>query len=77
MPPEKELDGKSRSMARAGIGGHGAGGKEGAHILTVDLTGAAKEIAQEIIDKYGPASGLGAQVLVTVVRHRKGCDIPS
>ena len=59
MPPEKELDRQIIVVIGAGAGIGKATAhrlvKEGAHIVCVDLDeAAAKETAQEIIDKYGP-----------------------
>jgi len=63
MPPEKELDRQIIVVIGAGAGIGKATAhrlvKEGAHIVCVDLDeAAAKETAQEIIDKYGPGIGV-------------------
>src|SRR5207247_6103803 len=63
MPPEKELDRQIIVVIGAGAGTGKASAhrlvKEGAHIGCVDLDeAAAKETAQEIIDKYGPGIGV-------------------
>jgi len=63
MPPEKELDRQIIVVIGAGAGIGKATAhrlvKEGAHIACVDLDeAAAKETAQEIIDKYGPGIGV-------------------
>ena len=63
MPPEKELDRQIVVVIGAGAGIGKATAhrlvKEGAHIVCVDLDeAAAKETAQEIIDKYGPGIGV-------------------
>src|SRR5437870_7524739 len=63
MPPEKELDRQIIVVIGAGAGIGKATAhrlvKEGAHIVCVDLDeAAAKETAQEIIDRYGPGIGV-------------------
>ena len=63
MPPEKELDRQIVVIIGAGAGIGKATAhrlvKEGAHIVCVDLDeAAAKETAQEIVDKYGPGIGV-------------------
>lgn len=63
MPPEKELDRQIVVIIGAGAGIGKATAhrlvKEGAHIVGVDLDeGAAKQTAQEIVDKYGPGIGV-------------------
>jgi rhamnulose-1-phosphate aldolase/alcohol dehydrogenase len=63
MPPEKELDRQIIVVIGAGAGIGKATAhrlvKEGAHLVCVDLDeAAAKETAQEIIEKYGPGIGV-------------------
>ena len=63
MPPEKELDRQIVVVIGAGAGIGKATAhrlvKEGAHIVCVDLDeAAAKETAEEIIEKYGPGIGV-------------------
>ena len=63
LPPEKELDRQIVVVVGAGAGIGKATAhrlvKEGAHIVCVDLDeAAAKAIAEEIIDKYGPGIGV-------------------
>jgi len=63
MPPEKELDRQIVVIIGAGAGiGKAAAHRlvrEGAHIVCVDLDEvAAKETAQEIVNKYGPGIGV-------------------
>ena len=63
MPPEKELDRQIVVVIGAGAGIGKATAhrlvREGAHIVCVDLDeSAAKETAQEIIEKYGPGIGV-------------------
>ncbi len=63
QPPEKELDRQVVVVIGAGAGIGKATAhrlvREGAHIVCVDLDeGAAKQTAQEIIDKYGEGIGV-------------------
>ena len=63
LPPEKELDRQVVVVIGAGAGIGQATAhrvvREGAHVVCVDLDeGAAKETAQEIIDKYGEGIGV-------------------
>jgi rhamnulose-1-phosphate aldolase/alcohol dehydrogenase len=63
LPPEKELDRKVVVIVGAGAGIGKATAhrivKEGAHVVCVDLDeAAAKETAQEIINKYGEGIGV-------------------
>ncbi len=63
MPPEKELDRQIIVVIGAGAGIGKATAhrlvKEGAHIVCVDMDeAAAKQTAQEIVDKYGPGIGV-------------------
>jgi rhamnulose-1-phosphate aldolase/alcohol dehydrogenase len=63
LPPEKELDRQIIAIIGAGSGIGKATAhrlvKEGAHIVCVDLDeAAAKQTAQEIIDKYGEGIGV-------------------
>jgi rhamnulose-1-phosphate aldolase/alcohol dehydrogenase len=63
LPPEKELDRQIVVIIGAGSGIGKATAhrlvKEGAHIVSVDLDeAAAKQTAQEIIDKYGEGIGV-------------------
>jgi rhamnulose-1-phosphate aldolase/alcohol dehydrogenase len=81
MPPEKELDRQIHVIigAGAGIGKETAHRlvKEGAHIVCVDLDeAAAKETAQEIINKYGPGIGVsGSGISNCGVALGLSCDI--
>ncbi|MEZ5426829.1 MAG: bifunctional rhamnulose-1-phosphate aldolase/short-chain dehydrogenase [Pyrinomonadaceae bacterium] len=81
MPPEKELDRQIHVIigAGAGIGREAAHRlvKEGAHIVCVDLNeAAARETAEEIIDKYGPGIGVaGSGISNCGVAIGLGCDM--
>lgn len=81
LPPEKELDRQIAVVIGAGAGIGKASAhrlvKEGAHIVCVDLDeAAAKETAQEIIDKYGPGIGVaGTGISNCGPAIGLGCDI--
>src|SRR5256884_8724580 len=81
MPPEKELDRQIVVVVGAGAGiGKAAAHrlvKEGAHVVCVDLDeAAAKETAQEIIDKYGDGIGVaGSGISDCGPAIGLGCDI--
>lgn len=81
LPPEKELDRQIVVVfgAGAGIGKATAHRlvKEGAHIVCVDRDqAAAKETAQEIIDKYGEGIGVaGSGISSCGPAIGLGCDI--
>jgi rhamnulose-1-phosphate aldolase/alcohol dehydrogenase len=81
LPPEKELDRQVAVVVGAGAGIGKATAhrlvKEGAHIVCVDLDeAAAKETAQEIIDKYGPGIGVaGSGISNCGPAIGLGCDI--
>jgi rhamnulose-1-phosphate aldolase/alcohol dehydrogenase len=83
MPPEKELDRQIIVVIGAGAGiGKATAHRlvsEGAHIVCVDLDeSAAKETAQEIIDKYGPGIGVaGTGISNCGPAIGLGCDITS
>lgn len=81
LPPEKELDRQIIAIIGAGSGiGKAAAHrlvKEGAHIVCVDLDEtAAKQTAQEIIDKYGEGIGVaGTGISNCGPAIGLGCDI--
>ena len=81
QPPEKELDRQIHVIvgAGAGIGRETAHRlvKEGAHVVCVDLDeAAAKETAQEIINRYGAGIGVaGSGISDCGVAIGLGCDM--
>src|SRR5262245_63274472 len=81
MPPEKELDRQIVVVIGAGAGIGKATAhrlvKEGAHIVCVDVDGAAaEETAQEIIAKYGEGIGVaGSGISKSGPAIGLSCDI--